>query len=123
MSELPPELAALEGYQSTLFLVAERIAATFDASPAVPTARTMEAAETVMALIYGHLRGRMPFPFPHDLLAVAISGGARILKSFAYTGTAFLDHGRISDVGDLRPWNGWMTHERMILARYRQRTA
>ncbi len=110
-------------YVSTILATAYRVKIAFEDSPAVPHSRTMEAAEMVWGLIYGQLRGRIPYPVPPDLMSVAVSAGTRILKGFAFTGTAFIKQGQFNDVADLRPWSGFMVVERVILNRYRQRTA
>lgn len=111
-------------YESAVLATAVRIKVAYNDRPAPPEAKTMEAAEIVWGLIYGQLRGRIPFPVPPDLMTVAASGGVRIHQGFSDLGKGLLGRdGRMSDVVDLRPWNGWMMHERVILNRYRQRTA
>lgn len=117
----PPEPV---DHESAVLATALRIKVAFTDRPHPPEAKTMESAEQVWGLIYGQLRGRIPFPVPPDLMTVAASAGVRIHKGFRDVGSGVLSRdGRMNDVIDLRPWSGWMMHERVILNRYRQRTA
>lgn len=112
-----------DNWDNAVRVTAIRVRSTFDSDPGIPQVRTVEAAVTVWETIYGHLRGRIPYPVPPDLMGVSVSAGARILKGFAYSGTAYLQNGNMNDIADLRPWNGRLIPERIVLARYRQRTA
>lgn len=121
--QIGPPGPTAHDWASAVEATAARIVAVFEKQPAIPQVRTIEAATTVWETIYGHLRGRIPYPVPPDLMGVSVSAGTRILKGIAYTGTAYLQNGMMNDIADLRPWNGFLIPERIVLARYRQRTA
>lgn len=89
----------------------------------VPATRTLEGSRLCWEAIYGHLRGRVPYPVPPDLMGVAVSAGLRISKGFAYSGAMFLQDGKFNGSADFRPWSGFMLNEKVTLGRYRQRTA
>ncbi|GAA3684319.1 hypothetical protein GCM10022237_48620 [Nocardioides ginsengisoli] len=120
---IPTEPVEPIDWDSAILETARRMGIAFHRDERVPPQRTLEGARLAWEAIYGHLRGRVPYPVPPDLLGVAVSASLRIAKGFAFTGTMFLQNGNFNGTADLRPWAGFMLVEKVTLNRYRQRTA
>jgi hypothetical protein len=90
-------------------------------SDSVPDASTEYAAEVAWSLIYGQLRGRVPYPVPFDLLGVAVS---LALRWNNYVGS--VEQVKISgdQVTGFQPpqFTGFLLSELIVLWRYRVRT-
>lgn len=80
----------------------------------------LHAVRTVLALLVGHLRGRVPLPLPVDLQAVVHGAAVRYALMLAQARG-------VKPVGDeqqppMPNFQGWTFPEAVVLARYRQRT-
>jgi hypothetical protein len=81
----------------------------------------LHAVRTVLGLLVGHLRGRVPLPLPVDLQAVLHGASVRY--------TLMLAQARGVTVGDeeqqppMPTFAGWTFPEAVVLARYRKGTA
>jgi hypothetical protein len=83
-------------------------------------AHALEAAQTVLGLLVGHLRGRVPLPLPVDLQAVVQGASVRYALMLAQARG-------VKPVGEqeqppMPSFQGWTFPEVVVLARYRQRT-
>jgi hypothetical protein len=83
-------------------------------------AHALYAAQTVVGLLAGHLRGRMPLPLPMDLQAVVHGAAVRYALTLAQARG-------VKPVGEaeqppMPTFQGWTFPEAVVLARYRQRT-
>jgi hypothetical protein len=79
------------------------------------------AARTVLGLLVGHLRGRVPVPLPVDLQAVVQGASVRYALMLAQTRG-------VRPVGEqeqppMPTFQGWTFPEVVVLGRYRRGTA
>lgn len=84
----------------------------------------LHAARTVLGLLVGHLRGRVPLPLPVDLQAVLHGASVRYALMLAGTRGAR----PAGDPADTTPpvmpqFQGWTFAEAVVLARYRRQSA
>ncbi len=78
--------------------------------------------EVAWGLIYGQLRGRIPYPVPFDLVAVAVSVAVRWSQYLANSETVRIQGSEV--VGGMQPqFVGFTLSELVCLWRYRVRTA
>ncbi len=83
-----------------------------------------EAVEVVFGLLHGHLRGRIPLPVPVDLMAVVASATVRLTESLNRHNYTRVDGLQAEATPPLAVAVGTFTFaERIILHRYRKRTA
>ncbi len=78
--------------------------------------------EVAWGLIYGQLRGRIPYPVPFDLVAVAVSVAVRWSQYLANSETVRVQGSEV--LGGSQPqFTGFTLSELVVLWRYRVRTA
>src|SRR4051794_28020386 len=96
------------GYSGAIAETAVRINVVLGESRSSPVSdTTAEAAREVWGLLLGQLRGEVPEPVPDDLMAVAVSAGARIAKGVTNIGTMFLNGDAYAGQMEFRPWTGF----------------
>lgn len=92
-------------------------------NPSETTPLAWMAAETTWGAISGYLRGRVPYPVPVDLRSVAVSSAFRVHRSLESGGVLELHEGEAVRFVERADWVKFTMTDRMILNRYRQRTA
>jgi len=104
--------------------IAERARSVLGLSSLESEKAVTEAVEVVWGLLHGHLRGRIPLPVPVDLMAVAASATVRLTESLNRHNYNLVDGLNVQGTPPLQVAVGTFTFaERIVLHRYRKRTA
>lgn len=123
MTETPTTLR-LSGYPINTYETA--VGETRSAIDSCTTTITAEAsaigAEVAWGMIYGQLRGKIPYPIPTDLMAVSVAFGIRWGEYVGNSQTVQIQGADV--VGFAGPqFVGFTISELIVLWRYRIRTA